>query len=119
MILEGEKTNPYPYIKNADLMIHTSFVESQCLTVLEAFSLSISCIVTESIGPKEFIINGINGILTGPDSKQIANEIINLINNDNVYYCIKRNTLRVVKNNYLTYKIINMIENLIDNGGIN
>ena len=119
VILEGEKTNPYPYIKNADLMVHTSFVESQCLTVLEAFSLSVPCIVTESIGPKEFIINGINGILTGHDSRQIADEIINLINNDNVYYCIKRNTLRVVKNNYSTYKIINMIENLIDNGGIN
>lgn len=114
--MEGEKTNPYPYIKNADLMIHTSFVESQCLTVLEAFSLSISCIVTESIGPKEFIINEINGILTGHNPKQIANEIISLINNDSIYYRIKKNTLTVIKKNYSPYKIINMIESLIDDG---
>ena len=117
VILEGEKINPYPYIKNADLMIHLSLVESQCLTVLEAFALSVPCIVTESVGPKEFIINGINGYLTDYNPKHIADEIIDLMNNNNIYCGIKKNALAVVRNNYSSYKIISMIENLIDNGG--
>lgn len=46
VILEGSKTNPYPYIRYADLFVHPSYVESQGLTVLEAMALGVPCVVT-------------------------------------------------------------------------
>lgn len=59
----GSKENPYPYMKRADMVAHTSYVESQCLVVLEAMALGTPCVVTKSIGTKEFCIDGINCIL--------------------------------------------------------
>ena len=64
VILEGSKTNPYPYMKYADLFVHPSYVESQGMTVLEAMALGVPCVVTKSRGPCEFIEDGINGLLT-------------------------------------------------------
>lgn len=60
----GKKTNPYPYIKYADILVHPSYVESQCITVLEAMALKTPCVVCRSLGPEGFIKPGINGILT-------------------------------------------------------
>lgn len=64
VICVGSKPNPYPYIKGADIFIHPSYVESQGLTVLEAFVLQKLCIVTKSDGIKEFVIDRKNAILT-------------------------------------------------------
>lgn len=59
----GNQTNPYPYMRAADALIHTSYVESQCLVVLEAMAIGTPCVVTESLGPKEFCVDGVNCIL--------------------------------------------------------
>jgi glycosyltransferase involved in cell wall biosynthesis len=73
----GNQPNPYPYIKFADLLVHTSHVESQSIVVLEAMSLGILCVVTHSMGPKEFLINGKNGCLVNKDIKSLVAEIKN------------------------------------------
>ena len=39
VILVGNQVNPYPFMANADIMVHPSLVESQCITVLESMSL--------------------------------------------------------------------------------
>lgn len=62
MTLVGKCSNPYPYINDADIFVHPSFVESQGLTVLEAMVLHKICVVVESAGTNEFIINGKNAI---------------------------------------------------------
>ncbi|MBR0047420.1 MAG: glycosyltransferase [Bacteroidaceae bacterium] len=61
--ITGNLPNPYPYIQSADLLFHPSLVESQGLTVLEAMALGTPVVVVESAGPKEFIENGVNGIM--------------------------------------------------------
>ena len=45
VILEGEQSNPYPYVKSAHIYVHSSYVESQGLTILEAMALGIPCVV--------------------------------------------------------------------------
>ena len=77
--LTGNNPNPYPYMKHADVLIHTSYVESQCLVVLEAMALGIPCVVTESAGPKEFAINGENCILAEKNPDSLVDGIITLI----------------------------------------
>ena len=113
----GTKDNPYPYMKCSTLLVHTSLVESQCLTVLEAMALSIPCVVTNSLGPSEFIINYKNGILTSDDPKEIANCILDILANENLYYRVSENSNETVQCNYSNSKIIQMFNDLV--GGTN
>ena len=68
--LHGNQPNPYIYMKQADFLVHTSYVESQGLVVLEAMAIGIPCVITRSIGTEEFAVNEENCILSeqNPDS---------------------------------------------------
>ena len=91
-IFEGNQPNPYPYLKYADLFVHPSYVESQGLVVLEAMALGIPCVVTKSLGPCEFIEDGINGILTEQSPESLAERVFEILTNQNLYARIKSNT---------------------------
>lgn len=92
VILEGSKTNPYPYMKYADLFVHPSYIESQGLTVLEAMALGIPCVVTKSRGPCEFIENGVNGLLTEQSPESLTGKVLLIMNDNTLYQRIKENT---------------------------
>ncbi len=80
VIMLGNKSNPYPYIKFADLLVHTSYVESQCLTVFEAIALHTPCIITRSIGPTEYIEQNKYQYFVETDYESLAKRIIQDIN---------------------------------------
>ena len=92
VILDGSKTNPYPYMKYADLFVHPSYVESQGLTVLEAMALGVPSVVTKSLGPCEFIEDGVNGILTEQNPDSLAEKILEMLTNRDLYEHIRANT---------------------------
>jgi len=61
---EGHKTNPYPYIKSADLFILTSEYEGFPNVLLEANSLALPVVAFASPGGiKEIVEENINGFL--------------------------------------------------------
>ena len=97
VILVGNKRNPYPYMKNADFLVHTSYVESQCLAVLEAMALGTPCVVTKSIGINEFAVNEYNCFLAEQNEmdleKQIKKSMCQYINLD----AIKKNAFRTIE----------------------
>ena len=113
VVLCGRKSNPYPYIKHADIMVHTSHVESQGLVILEAMVLDVPCVVTRSIGPSEFIINGKNGIMVEPNVDSLVNGIIHLASNSKLQDKIVKNAKVTVFTNYSPEKIIYNFEKLI------
>lgn len=78
--LLGKKNNPYPWIKYANIFVHPSYVESQGLVVLEAMTLGTPCVVCRSIGTSEFMINGVNGILTEPNELSLYTGLKQMIN---------------------------------------
>lgn len=60
----GFKTNPYPYLKRANLFVHSSKFEGFGLVILEAMILGKMVIATNCpTGPSELLDNGKNGIL--------------------------------------------------------
>ena len=61
--LLGRQDNPYPYLKFADMMVHTSYVEAHCLTLLEAMSLKTPCVATKTVLPQDFTEDGVNCLL--------------------------------------------------------
>ena len=112
VILEGSKANPYPYIKHADLFVHPSYVESQGLTVLEAVTLGVPCVVTKSRGPCEFIEDGINGLLTEQSPESLAEKVLMILDDKGLYQHIKENTK--CPEQFSPEQVINQIETIIN-----
>lgn len=96
VIMLGKKTNPYPYIANADVLVHPSLVESQGITLLESMFLETPVIAVNSTGPREFIVNGRNGFLTNNNAEEIADLIKNFYKNDKLGLKIKQNAKKDV-----------------------
>lgn len=112
VILEGEKANPYPFIKNAYLYVHPSYVESQGLSILEAMALGVPCVVTKSRGPCEFIRDGENGLLTEQNAQSLAEQVERMMCDHELYEKIKRNT--VCPAQYRVENVTEMLEKLFD-----
>ena len=112
VILEGSKTNPYPYMKYADLFVHPSYVESQGLTVLEAMTLGVPCVVTKSRGPCEFIEDGVKGLLTEQSPESLAEEVLAILNDQKLYLHIKETTK--CPKQFSPDQVIKQIETMID-----
>lgn len=112
VILEGSKTNPYPYMKYADLFVHPSYVESHGLTVLETMALDVPCVVTKSRGPCEFIEDGVNGLLTEQSPESLAEEVLAILNDKKLYQHIKENTK--CPEQFGPERVIKQIETMID-----
>lgn len=114
VILEGSKTNPYPYMKYADLFVHPSYVESQGLTVLEAMALGVPCVVTKSRGPCEFVEDGVNGLLTEQVPEDLTAKVLEILKNHALYQRIKENTK--CPGQFSPDQVMKQIETLIDAG---
>lgn len=67
-IVSGEN-NPYPYIKNADLLVCASFKEGYNLTLAEAMILGTPVLSTDCAGPKEILDGGKYGMLVENSGK--------------------------------------------------
>lgn len=81
--LLGFKSNPYPYLKNADFFVLSSRYEGLPTVLIEALALGKPVISTDCpSGPKEIIEHGVSGILVPvEDPMSIAKAINTLINN--------------------------------------
>lgn len=87
--LLGQKDNPYPYIKNANLLVNTSVSEACPYVVNEAKVLGIPVVCTDFGSAKQFIRNGIDGFSV--PLEKMADTITKLIINTQSYNSIKEN----------------------------
>ena len=77
VILLGHKINPYPFIKTADLLVSTSYTEACPRVLAEAQILNTPVVCTNFNSAKEFVTNGVNGIIGSLDDlPTIIEEII-------------------------------------------
>ena len=109
----GKKTNPYPYIKYADMLVHPSYVESQSITVLEAMALRTPCIVYRSLGPEEFIKSGINGVLTEKSIDSLVLGIKTVIKSLDHSETMINEALVTVKEQYAPLVVVEKFNNLL------
>lgn len=114
VILCGRQANPYPYIKHADMMVHTSHIESQGLVIQEAMALDTPCVVTRSVGPSEFIIDGDNGVMVEPNVDSLVDGIYRLAKNKELQKKIIPNGRATLSQGYTPQVVIEKIEKLIN-----
>ncbi|PJM75205.1 glycosyltransferase [Bifidobacterium simiarum] len=77
-VLRGAVSNPYPYMKRADIYVQTSKHEGFGLTVQEAKILGIPVVVTDIPAFREQIVDGQTGFLRPADVEALADAIIRL-----------------------------------------
>lgn len=61
--MTGNKKNPYPYIKQADLLVCASYFEGYNLTVAEALIVGTPVLSTKCAGPCEILADGKYGMI--------------------------------------------------------
>lgn len=79
VMLLGMRSNPYPYIRMADLYVQPSRFEAFGLTIKEAQVLGVPVLSTDTDGGKELICENENGMLCDTDASSIAGGIRVLI----------------------------------------
>lgn len=73
--LLGKKTNPYPYMKHADLYVQPSRYEGKAVTVLEAQILGKPVLITDYPTSSSQVRNGIDGFICARSPEGIATGI--------------------------------------------
>ena len=97
--LLGAKANPYPYMKAADIYVQTSKFEGYCLTLAEARMLNIPCVTTNFDVVYAQMIDGDNGLVVEMNAEAIADGIIRLATDQELYQHIKGYQIQEKKGN--------------------
>ncbi len=91
-IFEGQKENPYPYMKNADIIVQPSRVEGKSIVLDEAKILGKAIVVTDYPSVSDQISDGVTGIIVKATSKAIADGITCLFQDDNLRHMLEHNS---------------------------
>ena len=76
--MTGSQRNPYPYIKEADLLVCASYFEGYNLTVAEALILDTPVLSTDCTGPNEILDGGTYGMIVENSEDGLYQGIKNL-----------------------------------------
>jgi len=77
--LMGFVSNPYPYIKNADVFIMSSKSEAMPMALCEAMILGKPVLVTNCSGCREVVNYGEFGLMSNPEIDDLAMNMLKLI----------------------------------------
>lgn len=97
--LLGAKENPYPYMKAADIYVQTSRYEGYCLTLAEARMLNVPCVTTNFDVVYAQMIDGENGLVVDMTPEAVADGIIRLASDTELYQHIRHYLEREKKGN--------------------
>ena len=81
----GLKTNPYPYIKNADFFVLSSYMEGYGIVIKEALLLKTKIVTTDVVGPREILENGKYGIIVENNDESLKYALEDILKNKDKY----------------------------------
>ena len=73
VFMTGMQKNPYPYIKDADLLVCSSYYEGYNLTVAEALIIGTPVLSTDCTGPREILDGGNYGMIVENNDEGLYN----------------------------------------------
>lgn len=114
VVLLGKDKNPYPWIKNAKVFLHSSRFEGLPTVLIEALICETPIISSDCpTGPKEILANGNYGLLFEVgDYNQLGEKICFLINNREEYQKYKKLSL-VRREEFSKEKSLKKIEKIL------
>lgn len=109
--LLGLQTNPYPYIKNADFFVLSSYMEGYGIVIKEALLLKTKILTTDITGPREILEDGKYGILVPNNDEDIKYKMKEILDDPQKFAYLDKNMLDYKGDNE---KIIKETLKLID-----
>jgi len=82
--LLGLKSNPYPYIKQADIYAQTSRFEGKAIAIDEAKILNKPILITNFSTARDQLEDGIEGLIVDMNAEAVAHGIAKLIQNQSI-----------------------------------
>lgn len=105
------------FFQKSDIFILPSVAEGHSKVLLEAQSSGLACIVCDIPQNKDFVENGVNGIISKPTVKDISNSIKKLIKDKNLLRHLgkhaRANTLKKYESTFLIKKEVSLLKSLI------
>ena len=95
----GNIENPYPYIRKATIIVHTSRFEGKSIAIDESKILCKPIVATNFSTVNDQLTNGVNASICNINPNDISNSIEKLINDIQL------------RNNYISYLKNNLIDN--------
>lgn len=113
--LLGFMSNPYPYLKNSDILVLTSSSEALPTVLIEAMYFSKPIIATKCPGCIEITDNGKYGLLTEHNAEDIAKKMEEMLLNEKIrqhYIELSSERIKIFNENTTINKIYNIFDNL-------
>lgn len=99
-ILLGKKTNPYPFMKAADLYVQPSRYEGKAITVEEAQILGKPVLITDYPTAKSQVNHEVDGVICDLSADGIANGIENLYHDHKLRKQLEQNCVNANYENH-------------------
>lgn len=110
-ILEGLRENPYPYMKQADIIVQPSRWEGKSIVLDEAKILGKAIVVTNYPSVTDQIKDRVTGLITEMDPEAIADSVEEILNNSELKEQLERNALNEENS---SYKVIEQFYHLLE-----
>ena len=81
IVLIGNQRNPYPYFKNADLVLNVSYHEAAPMVFFESKCLGVPVLATETSSARELLNDGVDSFVCDNSIDGIRNTFENLMEN--------------------------------------
>ena len=81
-ILYGAVSNPYPFMKQADIYVHASRFEGKSIAIQEAQILGKPMVVSDCSGNREQVRSGEDGLMCGLTPESLAENIMLLLEDE-------------------------------------
>lgn len=101
VIFHGEKSNPYPYIKQADLMLLTSYHEAAPMVIDEARCLGVPILSTEITSTKEMVTEAQAGWVCDNDQTAIDTALCRVLADRDGLAAVKHRLLATPMDNHV------------------
>lgn len=113
VVLSGLRTNPYPYMAQADVYVQTSRHEGFCMTIAEAKILGLPIVSTNFEVIHDQIEHEKNGLIAEMDGEKVGEQILRLVQDEALRDRIKSAVL--MEENTTCQTEVKKVENLFDN----
>lgn len=81
LVILGSQLNPYPYIKQCDLMVLTSVYEGYPVAIVEAKAFNKPVVTTNFLSADDLIVNEEDGLITTPTVEGIYSAVKKILEN--------------------------------------
>lgn len=112
IMLLGKQSNPYKYIKNADMYVCFSYSEGFSMVMMETVILATPMISTDVPGAGEMLDNGKYGMIVENSEEGLYNGLKKILS-DKDLYCHYQKMAEIRKDYLREEKIMDYIESII------